>query len=94
MGRRSLQVKEQYQQQVRNAAIDLGLTQKAIAARVNCSRQPVSKFFNCKPVDYQLFVEICQILKLEWQEVTGLKASSVSNAQYEISRKSRQSRQC
>ena len=73
MGKRSLQVQTQYQQQVRDASISLGLTQKAIAARLNCSRQPVSKFFNCKPVSYQLFVEICTILKLDWQEIASLK---------------------
>ncbi|MGB5713678.1 MAG: NACHT domain-containing protein, partial [Waterburya sp.] len=80
MAKRSLQIKEQYQAQAKNAAISLGLTQKAIATRLNCSRQPVSRFFNCKPVSYELFVEICKILKLDWQEITGTK-NTVDNAQ-------------
>ena len=85
MVKRSLQIQEQYQAQAKNAAISLGLTQKAIAIRVSCSRQPVSRFFNCKPVSYELFVEICTILKLDWQEITGTKStdpkSTVDNAQ-------------
>ena len=73
MAGKSLQIKKEYQEKAKNAAIDLGLNQKAIATRLGCSRQPVSRFFNCKPVSNQLFVEICQILNLDWQEVTGLR---------------------
>lgn len=79
---RSLQVQEQYQQKAKNAAISLGLTQKSIATRLGCSRQPVSKFLNCKSVSYELFVKICQILKLDWEEITGLKTNKVDNTQY------------
>lgn len=76
---RSLQVQEQYQQKAKKAVISLGLTQKSIATRLNCSRQPVSKFFNCKPVSNELFVSICEILKLDWEEITGLKTNRVDN---------------
>ena len=77
---KSLQIREEYRAQAKNAAISLGLNQKAIADRLGCTRQPVSRFFNCKPVSNQLFVEICQILKLDWQEVTGLQ---IDNSQTE-----------
>ena len=70
---RSLQLKEEYKDRAKNAAIDLGLNQKAIADRLGCTRQPVSRFFNCKPVSNEPFVGICQILKLDWQEITGLQ---------------------
>ncbi|MEM6614674.1 MAG: hypothetical protein AAF652_21020, partial [Cyanobacteria bacterium P01_C01_bin.72] len=72
MAEKSLQLAQGYREKAKNAAIDLGLKQKAIAIRLGCSRQPVSRFFNCKPVSNELFVGICGVLKLDWQEVTGL----------------------
>ncbi|MEO1672940.1 MAG: NACHT domain-containing protein, partial [Cyanobacteria bacterium J06631_2] len=79
MHQRSLKLKKEYQEQARNAAISLGMNQTAIATRLGCSNQPVSRFFNCKPVSIDLFVGICEILKLDWQEITGINNSSVSN---------------
>ena len=76
MGKRSLQVKAQFQEKANNARIGLGLTQKMISIRLECSRQPVSRFFNCKPVSYELFVGICKLLNLDWQEITGIKSSN------------------
>ena len=73
MGKRSLQVKAQFKEKANNARIGLGLTQKMIYIRLKCSRQPVSRFFNCKPVSYALFVEICKLLNLDWQEITGIQ---------------------
>ena len=83
MAGKSLQLKEEYRKKAKNAAIDLGLNQKAIAARLACTRQPVSRFFNCKPVSNELFVGICQILKLDWQEVTGLQTEADSTTDIE-----------
>ena len=79
MGKRSLQVKAQFQEKANNARIGLGLTQKMISIRLECSRQPVSRFFNCKPVSYELFVVICKLLNLNWQEITGIQ-DRVGNA--------------
>ncbi|NES17932.1 MAG: hypothetical protein F6K41_03175 [Symploca sp. SIO3E6] len=33
------------------------------------SRQPISKFFNGKPVSRLIFVDICQFLNLDWQHI-------------------------
>lgn len=72
MTMQSLRVQPRYQEKVKNEARSLGLTQKAIATRLNCSSQPVSRFFNCKPVSFEILEKICRILKLDWQEITDL----------------------
>lgn len=72
MAMRSLKVEPKYQEKVKKAAKSMGLTQKAIAIRLNCSSQPVSRFFNGKPVSFEILEKICRILKLDWQEITDL----------------------
>ncbi|MEM9274404.1 MAG: NACHT domain-containing NTPase [Cyanobacteria bacterium P01_F01_bin.143] len=79
MVKRSLKISEQYREQVRNALIDIGLTQKNLSIRVQLSRSTVSNFFNSKPIYKENFVEICKLLKLDWQEITGLKAETEEN---------------
>lgn len=79
MVKRSLKVSEQYYDRVRNALIDIGLTQKQLAIRLQFSRSTVSNFFNCKPIYKENFVEICKLLKLDWQEITGLKTEREEN---------------
>ncbi len=81
MGRRSLQVQTQYIKEVNNAFVSLGLTQAEFAeARLQLSRSTVSNFLRGKPVSKENFVRICQVLKLDWELITGLKTSSVGNA--------------
>ncbi|WP_228061210.1 NACHT domain-containing protein [[Phormidium] sp. LEGE 05292] len=46
-----------------------GLNQTKLIARLKCSRQPVSKFFNGKAVDSEIFCGICEILGLNAQDV-------------------------
>lgn len=45
------------------------LTQQLLADALDISRQPVSKFFNGKPVSRDYFVRICDKLNLEWQSI-------------------------
>ena len=73
MGKRSLQVQEQYKEKAEKAFITLGLTQETFAQRLELSRSTVSRFFNCKPIYIENFVTICDALKLDWEEITGLK---------------------
>jgi signal recognition particle GTPase len=48
------------------------LTQTAIAKELAiASWSTVSKFFNGKPVDRAIFMEICFQLNLDWQEIVG-----------------------
>ncbi|MBN8561086.1 MAG: NACHT domain-containing NTPase [Leptolyngbya sp. UWPOB_LEPTO1] len=65
----SLQASQDGIELARKAFIGTSLTQEQLAIRLNVSRQPISKFFNGKPITRGLFVQICQMLKLDWQEV-------------------------
>ena len=78
MVRRSLKIKEQYLKKAENAYISLGLSQKELAQRLGLSRGTVSHFLRGKAIYKENFVNICETLKLDWQEITGLKHSEVS----------------
>lgn len=51
----------------KTALIGFRLTQQQLAKALGVTRQPISKFFNGKPVARDLFVRICEKLKLDWQ---------------------------
>ena len=77
MAKRSLKVLEKHFKKTENAFITLGLTQNALAQRLNISRSTVSNFLRGKPIYKENFVKICETLKLDWQEITGLKAKKL-----------------
>jgi predicted NACHT family NTPase len=56
------------------------LTQKALAEELEVTRQPIGKFFTGKPVDRNLFVQICDRLDLEWEEVVAEPSSELEAA--------------
>ncbi|PHM10149.1 NACHT domain-containing protein [Nostoc sp. 'Peltigera malacea cyanobiont' DB3992] len=56
-------------QKAKRALIRYSLTQKALAKELEVTRQPIGKFLTGKPVDRNLFVQICDRLDLEWEEV-------------------------
>ncbi|MEH1921032.1 NACHT domain-containing NTPase [Nostoc sp.] len=62
-------------QKAKKALIRYSLTQKALAEELEVTRQPIGKFFTGKPVDRNLFVEICDRLDLEWEEIVAEPAS-------------------
>ncbi|MEH2076016.1 MAG: NACHT domain-containing NTPase [Nostoc sp.] len=62
-------------QKAKRALIRYSLTQKALAEDLGITRQPIGKFFTGKPVDRNLFVQICDRLDLEWEEVVTEPAS-------------------
>lgn len=45
------------------------LTQTAFAEEIRISWSTVNKFFNGKPVDRRIFIEICEALDLEWEDI-------------------------
>ena len=49
------------------------LTQEKVANNLKITRSTVSNFFTGKPVDRQLFVQICKEIELDWEEVAGQK---------------------
>ncbi|MBD2203891.1 NACHT domain-containing NTPase [Calothrix sp. FACHB-1219] len=80
MVKRSLQASHQGIQSAKLALIDKFGTQQKLADALSVTRQPVNKFFNRKPVDSSLFVEICKKLGLEWQEIQENRQSEVKQA--------------
>lgn len=80
MGDRSLRIQEQYIQKANNALTSLGLTKKEFAeTRLQLSRSTVSNCLNGKSVSKENFVRICGVLKLDWEEMAGLKVHSIGN---------------
>ncbi|UBF26758.1 NACHT domain-containing NTPase [Kovacikia minuta CCNUW1] len=69
MVERSLQASLKGIKAAETALIGLSLNQQQLAVRLGITRQPISKFFNQKPIDRNLFVQICQVLNLEWQDI-------------------------
>ncbi|MFN6471456.1 MAG: NACHT C-terminal helical domain 2-containing protein [Nostoc sp. SerVER01] len=75
MSGRSLSCSPEGIQKAKRALIRYSLTQKALADELEVTRQPVGKFFTGKPVDRNLFVQICDRLDLEWEEIVTEPAS-------------------
>ncbi|WP_448265406.1 hypothetical protein [Nostoc sp. DSM 114159] len=75
MSRRSLSCSPEGIQKAKRALIRCSLTQKALAEDLQVTRQPIGKFFTGKPVDRNLFVQICDRLDLEWEELVTEPAS-------------------
>jgi predicted NACHT family NTPase len=70
MVKRSLQASSSRIQQAKRAFALKGWTQENLAGEVNLkTRQPIWRFFTGKPVDRQVFMEICSILDLNWREI-------------------------
>ncbi|WP_375509310.1 hypothetical protein [uncultured Nostoc sp.] len=78
MSGRSLSCCPEGIQKAKRALICCSLTQKPLAENLEVTRQPIGKFFRGKPVDCNLFVQICDRLDLEWEEIV---AEPVSEAE-------------
>ena len=75
MGSKSFQVSEEYSDEVKNAFKKIGITQGKLAHRLTLSRSTISHFLNrTKPILKENFIQICNTLKLDWQEIAGLKS--------------------
>lgn len=83
MSGRSLKVAKDYLEKTKNAFITLGLTQDELATRLNLSRSTISNFLRGEPIYKENFVKLCQTIKLNWQEITGLQAEPSSDANTE-----------
>ena len=69
MVERSLRASPEGKKAAKTALIGFRLTQQQLADALGVSRQPVNRFFNSKPVTCELFVRICEKLKLDWQAI-------------------------
>lgn len=70
MAKRSLQASSAGIKRAKRAFSLKGWTQENLAGEVNLkTRQPIWRFFTGKPVDRQVFMEICSVLDLDWREI-------------------------
>ena len=70
---RSLKVGQEYLKKVKYALVRNSFpSQKALALDLGLALSTVSRFCTGKPVDYGTFVDICDILGLEWRELADL----------------------
>jgi predicted NACHT family NTPase len=80
MIQRSLQASVEGIKAAEKALISKFSTQQRLADALGVTRQPVNRFFNRKPVDKSLFVQICEKLGLEWEEVADFLQSEVEES--------------
>ncbi|WP_017652959.1 NACHT domain-containing protein [Fortiea contorta] len=81
MSGRSLQASTEGINKAKAALISHSLTQQGLAGELGISRQPITKFFQGKPIDRYIFVTICEKLDLDWEEiVTGLSFPEMETA--------------
>ncbi|MFB2769286.1 NACHT domain-containing NTPase [Pelatocladus sp. BLCC-F211] len=72
MVRRSLQASQIGIQEAKRAFARKGWTQENLAFEVGLkTRQPIWRFFSGRPVDRQIFLEICSVLELNWREIAA-----------------------
>jgi predicted NACHT family NTPase len=72
MAKRSLRASPAGIQRAKRAFALKGWTQDNLAGEVNLkTRQPVWRFFTGQPVDRQVFMELCQVLDLDWREIAA-----------------------
>jgi predicted NACHT family NTPase len=84
MSKRSLQASSEGMTKARLAFKRKGWTQEVLAGEVGLeTRQPIWKFFAGKPVDRQVFHEICKLLEINPQEIvdtSGTPNNSVATS--------------
>lgn len=72
MVKRSLEASLTGIQQAKKAFARKGWTQENLAFEVNLkTRQPIWRFFSGRPVERYIFIEICSVLSLNWQEIAA-----------------------
>ncbi|MBD2099207.1 hypothetical protein H6F90_29520 [Trichocoleus sp. FACHB-591] len=72
MAGRSLQVSVEALKKVKRALGKRFGTQKALQEELGVSRQPIGNFFNGRTVARYIFIEICEQLDLDWQDIAEL----------------------
>ena len=70
MVKRSLQASSAGIQRAKRAFTLKGWTQDNLAGEVNLkTRQPIWRLFSGQPVDRQIFMDVCNVLDLDWREI-------------------------
>jgi hypothetical protein len=77
---RSLKIRREYIDEIKLALKKNGYaTQKALAKELNFALATVSNFLTGKPVDFANFVQICDKISLNWQNVADLEEKIIIN---------------
>ena len=80
MAKRSLQASLEGTKQAKQAFASKGWTQADLAREVGIkTRQPIGRFFAGQPVDRQVFIELCFLLGLNWQEIADIPKGAVTD---------------
>jgi predicted NACHT family NTPase len=70
MAKRSLYASEEGARLARKIFDRRGWTQEHLAAELDLrTRQPIWRFFTCRPIERYIFIELCAILDLNWWEI-------------------------
>ena len=70
---RSLKIAQEYLGKVKLALLRNGFpSQRALSLELGLALSTVSRFCTGKPVDYSTFVDICDLLGLEWRDIADL----------------------
>ena len=78
---RSLKVDRQYIQTVKLSLKRSGfISQRALAEDLGMALSTISRFLNGKPVDYAIFLEICDRVNLDWQSIAALAPTEFPGA--------------
>ncbi|MGI0493207.1 NACHT domain-containing protein [Alkalinema pantanalense CENA528] len=76
MADRSLQATPEGIEQAKVALKGMRLNRTTLRQRLTLSRQPVDNFFKGKNVSNDIFVQICEVLNLDWQVVAGIAGTT------------------
>lgn len=71
MARKSLKASPEGIDKAKKALTGKAWSHDELARQIEITRTPVSNFFNGKGVDPKIFVNICEKLGLDWEEITG-----------------------
>ncbi len=70
MSKRSLKTSPDGAKKAKKAFLSKGWTQEQLAAEVNLkTRQPIWRFFTNRSIERHTFLEICNLLNLDWREI-------------------------
>ncbi|MGB3192348.1 MAG: NACHT domain-containing NTPase [Limnoraphis sp.] len=70
MSKRSLKTSPDGAKKAKKAFLSKGWTQEQLAAEVNLkTRQPIWRFFTQRSIERHTFLEICNLLNLDWREI-------------------------
>jgi DNA-binding Xre family transcriptional regulator len=76
---RSLKIRREYIDEIKLALKQNGyVTQKALAKELNFALATVSNFVTGKAVDFATFVQICDKLQINWQNIADLEEKSAT----------------